>query len=68
MLDLSSNKIGNEGVEYLSDALKHNGVIICLIIQYSFDFTSLLIHRHSLYWSCMTIKSEMKVHNISVMY
>jgi len=65
-LDLQSNKIGDQGAQYLGEGLKHNTVrsslllVLCMVSVFS------LSYRHSLRSICRAIKSEIKVHNIWV--
>jgi len=67
-LHLYDNQIGDQGAQYLGEALRHNTVRSSLLhVLIIISFLS-LSHRHSLHSTCRTIKSEIKVHNIWVKY
>jgi len=63
-LDLSGNKIGDQGAQYLAEALRHNTVRSSLLHVFIIISFLSLSYRHSLHSTCRTIKSEIKVHNI----
>ena len=65
-LDLSSNEIGAQGAQYLGEALRHNKVRSSLLHVFTIISFLSLSYRHSLYSTCRTIQSELKVHNIWV--
>jgi len=65
-LNLSINKIGAQGAQYLSEALRHNTVRSSLL--HVFTIISFLSpsYRHSLHSTWCAIESKLKVHNIWV--
>jgi len=58
------NQIGDQGAQYLGEALRHNTVRSSLLHVFTIISLLSLSYRHSLHSTCRTIKSELKVHNI----
>jgi len=65
-LDLYDNQIGDEGAQYLDEALQHNTVRSSFLHVFSIVSFFFLSYRHSLHSTLIGIKSETKVHNIWV--
>ena len=65
-LDLAHNQIGDQGAQYLGEALRHNTVRSSLLHVFIIISFLSLSYRHSLHSTCRTIKLEIKVHNIWV--
>jgi hypothetical protein len=66
-LDLWNNQIGNQGAQYLGEALQKNTVReIHHSLFISIIFIFLMPYRHSLDSTSAPIRSEIKVHNIFV--
>jgi hypothetical protein len=66
ILNLENNKIGSRGVQYLCDHLKNNKVRKNMFF---FDyFTYIVSFRRLLHLVFDLIQSEIKVHNILVVY
>jgi len=65
-LDLMDSQIGNQGAQYLGEALRHNTVRSSLLHIFTIISFFSLSYRHSLHSSSQQIKSELKVHNIWV--
>ena len=63
-LNLDGNQIGDQGAQYLSEALRHNRVRLSLFQVFTIISFLSLLYRHSLHWTLMAIKSEIKVRNI----
>jgi len=64
-LDLSYNKIGDQGAQYLGEVLRHNTVRSSFLPVFTIILFLSLSYRHSLHSTFTRIKSELKVHNIS---
>jgi len=60
---LYDNQIGDQGAQYLGDALRHNTVRSSLLHVFTIISFLSLSYRHSLHSTCATIKLEIKVHN-----
>jgi len=65
-LDLHYNRLGDQGAQYLGEALRHNTVRSLLLHVFTINSFLSLSYRHSLHSTCTTIKSVLKVHNIWV--
>jgi len=65
-LYLSYNLIGDQGAQYFGEALQQNTVRSSPLLIFSIISFFSLSYRHSLHSTCGSIKSEIKVHNISV--
>jgi len=63
-LNLESNQIGDEGAQYLGEALQHNTVRPSLFHVVSIISFFSLSYRHSLHSTLRAMKLELKVHNI----
>jgi len=64
-LDLNDNKIGDQGAQYLGEALRHNTVRSSFLHVFTIISSLSLSYRHSLHSTLTSIKSEIKVHSIS---
>ena len=62
-LGLNENQIGDQGAQYLGEALRHNTVRLSLLHVFTIISFLSLSYRHSLHSTCRTMKSEIKVHN-----
>jgi len=65
-LDLGYNQIGDQGAQYLGEALRHNTVRSSLLPVFTIISFMSLSYRYSLHSTLSAIKSEIKVHNIWV--
>jgi len=65
-LNLNVNQIGDQGAQYLGEALRHNTVRSLLLHVFTINSFLSLSYRHSLHSTCTTIKSVLKVHDIWV--
>jgi len=70
-LDLGRNKIGAQGAQHLSEALRNNSVrdhhsFSFFFFVYSISSHAFISYRHSLHSTLARIKSEIKVQNIWV--
>jgi len=65
-LHLNDNQIGDQGAQYLGEALRHNTVRSLLLHVFTIITFLSLSYRHSLYLTCRPMESEIKVHNIWV--
>jgi len=64
-LNLWQNQIGDQGAQYLGEALRHNTVRLSLLHVFTVISFLSLSCRHSLHSTCATIKSDLKMHSIS---
>ena len=62
-LDLAHNQIGDQGAQYLDEALRHNTVRSSFLHVFTIISFLSLSYRHSLHSTLTAIKSEIKVHN-----
>jgi len=65
-LDLNKNQIGDQGAQYLGEALRHNTVRSRLLRVFTIISFLSLSYRHSLHSTLTTIKLKIRVHNIWV--
>jgi len=65
-LELHRNRIGDEGAQYLGEALRRNTVRSSLLHAFTIASFLYLSYRHSLHSIFTGMKSELKVHNIWV--
>ena len=65
-LNLTDNRIEDQGAQYLGEVLQHNTVRSSLLLIFSLISFFSLSYRHLLHLTCRTIKSELKVHSIWV--
>jgi len=65
-LNLDGNQIGDQGAQYLGEALRHNRVRLSLFHIFTIISFLSLSYRHWLHSTLTTTKSELKVRNIWV--
>jgi len=63
-LQLDSNQIGDQGAQYLGEALRHNTVRSSLLRVFTIISFLSLSYRHSLHSACRSTELEIKVPNI----
>jgi len=64
-LDLNGNEIGDQGAQYLGEALRHNTVRSSLLHDFTVISFLSLSYRHSLNSTCRSTELEIKMHSIS---
>jgi hypothetical protein len=63
-LDIGFNEIGDEGAEYLANALQQNKVTRIEPLYFPFNHSLTIFYRHSSHLNSSAIKSVLKEHNI----
>lgn len=66
ILDLNSNQIGDEAAEHLANALQQNQVLWFEMI-FLFNHLFIVLHRHSLHLTLLTMKSMRTEQNVLLM-